>query len=56
MCIDYHSLNWQTRLNVADLFDRLRKAKVFSLIYLNHAYQQVFTHEGNELITAFLKL
>ena len=44
MCIDYRSLNRQTRLDVfpiprvADLFDRLGKATVFSSIDLSHAY------------------
>ena len=44
MCIDYHSLNRQTKLDVfpiprvADLFDRLGKATVFSSIDLSHAY------------------
>ena len=44
MCIDYHSLYQQTKLDmfliprVADLFDRLGKATVFSSIDLSHAY------------------
>ena len=60
MCIDYRSLNRQTRLDVfpiprvADLFDRLGKATVFSSIDLSHAYHQVHIHEGNESKTAFL--
>ena len=44
MCIDYHSFNHQTRLNVflilhiADLLDQLGKATMFSSIDLSHAY------------------
>ena len=44
MCIDYRSLNGQTKLDVfpipreADLFDHLGKATVFSSIDLSHAY------------------
>ena len=44
MFIDFHSLNWQTKLDVfaipcvADLFDHLGKATVFNLIDLSHAY------------------
>ena len=60
MCIDYHSLNHQTRLNVfpiprvADLFDRLGRATVFSSIDLSHAYHQVCIREVNESKTAFI--
>ena len=60
MCIDYRSLNRQTRLDVfpiphvADLFDRLGKATVFSSIYLSHAYHEVRIREGDEAKTAFL--
>ena len=42
MCIDYRSLNRQTKLDVfptphvADLFDRLGKAMVFISIDLGH--------------------
>ena len=60
MCIDYHSLNRQTKLNVfpiprvADLFDWLGKATVFSSIDLSHAYHQVRIREGGESKTAFL--
>ena len=60
MCIDYHSLNRQTRLDVfpipcvADLFDRLGRATVFSSINLSHAYHQVCIREGDESKTAFL--
>ena len=60
MCIDYHSLNRQTQLDVfpiprvADLFDWLGKATVFSSIDLSHAYHQVRTHEGDEPKTTFL--
>ena len=60
MCIDYHSLNHQMRLDVfpiprvADLFDWLGKATVFSSIDLSHAYHQVCIHEGDESKTAFL--
>ena len=60
MCIDYRSLNRQTRLDVfpiprvADLFDQLGKATVFSSIDLSHAYHQVCIHEGDEAKTAFI--
>ena len=60
MCIDYHSLNHQTRLDVfpipcvADLFDRLGKATVFSSIELSHAYHQVCICKGDKSKTAFL--
>ena len=51
MCIDYHSLNRQTRLDVfptphiADLFDRLGKATIFVTLCMlvsgqNHRYHQ----------------
>ena len=62
MCIDYRSLNRQTRLDVfpiprvADLFDRLGKATVFSSIDLSHAYHQVCIRKGDESKTAFLIL
>ena len=60
MCIDYRSLNHQTRLDVlpiprvADLFDWLGKATVFSSIDLSHAYHQVCIREGDESKAAFL--
>ena len=60
MCINYRSLNHWTKLNVfpipliADLFDHLGKATVFSSIYLSHAYHQVHICEGDEHKTAFL--
>ena len=60
ICIDYHSLNCQTRLDVfpiprvADLSDQLGKATIFSSIDLSHAYHQVCIREGNESKTAFL--
>ena len=60
MCIDYHSLNLQTRLNVfpiprvADLCERLGKATIFSFIDLSHAYHQVCIRKGNGSKTAFL--
>ena len=60
MCIDYHSLNHQTKLNVfpiprvADLFNWLGKATVFSSIDLSHAYQQVCIREGDKPKTAFV--
>ena len=59
MCIDYRSLNHQTRLDVfpiprvADLFDQLGKATIFSSIDLSHAYHQVCIPESNESKTAF---
>ena len=60
MCIDYHSLNHLTKLDVfpipriADLFDHLGKATVFSSINLSHAYHQICICEGDEHKTAFL--
>ena len=54
MCIDYRSLNHQTKLNVfpipciADLFDCLGKATVFSSIDLSNAYHQVCMREVDE--------
>ena len=62
MCIDYRSLNRQTRLNVfpiprvADLFDQLGKATILSSIDLSHAYHQVCIREGDEPKTAFSTL
>ena len=59
MCIDYRSLNRQTRLDIfpiphtADLFDCLGKAAVFSSIDLSHAYHQVCIHKGDEPKMAF---
>ena len=41
---------------IADLFDRLGKATVFSSIDLSHAYHQVRIHEVDEHKTAFLTL
>ena len=40
--------------HIADLFDRLGKATVFSSIDLSHAYHQVCIREGDEHKTAFL--
>ena len=60
MCIDYCSLNHQTRLDVfliprfADLFDQLGKATVFNSIDLSHAYHWVCICKGDEPKTAFL--
>ena len=62
MCIDYHSLNHLTKLSIfpiphiADLFDYLGKATVFSSINLSHAYHQVCIREGDEHKMAFLTL
>ena len=39
---------------IADLFDRLGKATVFSSIDLSHAYHKVCIREGDEHKTAFL--
>ena len=41
---------------VADLFDHLGKAAVFSSINLSHAYHQVRIHESDKPKTAFLIL
>ena len=62
MCIDYRSLNRQTRLDVfpiprvANLFDRLGTKTVISSFDLSHAYHQVCIREGDESKTAFLTL
>ena len=39
---------------IADLFDHLGKATVFSSISLSHAYHQVCIREGDEYKSAFL--
>ena len=41
---------------VADLFDWLGKATVFSSIDLSYAYHWVCIHKGDKLKTAFLTL
>ena len=62
MCIDYRSLNHQTRLDVfpiprvADLYDRLGKTTVFSSMDLSHAYHQVCIREGDKPKTTFITL
>jgi hypothetical protein len=54
MCLDYRALNKQTVKNryplplVADCFDKLAKAKVFSKLDLRHGYYQVRIAEGDE--------
>ena len=60
MCVDFCSLNHQTRLDmfpiprIHDLLDKLRKARVFSAVDLQSAYHQVCIKEGHEHCTDFL--
>ena len=60
MCVDFCSLNRQTRLDmfpiprIHDLLNKLSKARVFSAIDLSSAYHQVRIKEGYEHCTAFL--
>ena len=60
MCIDYHLLNRQTKLDVfpipriADLLDRLGRACFFSSVELATAYPQIRIKQGHEHQTAFV--
>ena len=60
MCVDFRSLNRQTRLDmfpipcIHDLLDKLSQARVFSAVDLSSAYHQVRIKEGHEHRTAFL--
>ena len=60
MCVDFCSLNKQTRLNmfpilcIHNLLDKLGKARIFSAIDLSSAYHQVCIKEDDEHKTAFL--
>ena len=60
MCIDFHALNANTKLDVfplpciANLLDKLGKAKYFSSIDLATAYHQVRIAKGDTHKTAFL--
>ena len=57
MCLDYRMLNKQTIKNryplplVADCFDKLAKARVFSKLDLKQGYYQVRIAEGDEYKT-----
>ena len=59
MCIDYHALNRQTKLDVfpipriADLLDRLGCARFFSSVDLATAYHQICIKQGHEHCTVF---
>ena len=54
MCIDYHALNCQTKLDIfpipriADLLDRLGRARFFSSVDLATAYHQIRIKQGHE--------
>ena len=60
MCVDFRSLNKQTRLDmfpipcIHDLLDKLGKARIVSAIDLSSAYHQVRIKEGHEHKMAFL--
>ena len=62
MCIDFKSLNANTRLDVfplpriADLLDKLGKAMYFSRINLALAYHKVRISAGDTYKTAFLTI
>ena len=54
MCIDYHALNHQTKLDIfpipriADLLDRLGRARFFSSVDLATAYHQIRINQGHK--------
>ena len=60
MCIDYRPRNYQTKLDVfpipriADLLDRLGRARYFSSVDLATAYHQIRITQGHEHRTAFV--
>ena len=60
MCVDFCSLNKQTRLDmfpirhIHDLLNNLGKARIFGAVDLSSAYHQVRIKEGHEHKTAFL--
>ena len=60
MCVDFRSLNRQTRLDmfpiprIHDLLDKLSKAHVFSAVDLSSVYHLVRIKEGHEHRAAFL--
>ena len=60
MCIDFHSLNKQTYLDmflippIHNLLDKLGKARIFSAVDLLSAYHQVCIKDGHEHKTNFL--
>ena len=60
MCIDYRALNLQTKLDVfpipciADLLDRLGRARFFLSVDLATAYHQIRIKQGHEHQTAFV--
>ena len=60
MCIDFRSLNKNTTVDkfplprIADLLDKLGRAKYFSSIDLSAAYHQLRIAEGHEHKTAFI--
>ena len=60
MCIDYHALNCQTKLDIflmpciADLLDHLGRAHFFSSVDLATAYHQIRIKQGHEHWTDFI--
>ena len=60
MCINYHALNHQTKLDVfpiphiTDLLDHLGRACYFSLVDLVTAYHQICIKQGHKHCTAFV--
>ena len=60
LCIDYRALNKATVKNkypfplIADLFDRLGQAKVFTKMDLRKGYHQVWIAKGDEPKTTFV--
>ena len=62
MCVDFRSLNKQTRLDmfpilcIHNLLDKLGKARIFSAVDLLTVYHKVRIKEGHKHKMAFLPL